>query len=196
VGVSGDRLPALAAEDMSAAQRAFLAGRGIDPAARLQGPTRVLIHVPELAPPVSALGELLRASRFGLDPRVQEIAILIVARRRAADYVWFAHVPLALAAGLSRETIAALRDGAAPGDAAEAEVAAFVEALVDGAVADDLYRPLADRLGTAGIIHLATLAGYYGMVATLLAATETHRPADVDDPLRILQPLHRDRSPQ
>jgi 4-carboxymuconolactone decarboxylase len=83
----------------------------------------VLLHSPEFADGWnSMLGAVRGASTLPAD--VRELAILRVASRNGADYEWAAHEPVARAAGLGDEQIAAIRvggpaaDGGADGQAA------------------------------------------------------------------------------
>ena len=49
-----------------------------------------------------------------LPPRLSEFATLVVARHWTQQFEWFMHVPLALKAGVTQDTIDALRDGRRP----------------------------------------------------------------------------------
>ncbi len=81
----------------------FKALRGVEPF----GPFVDLLVSPELMNRVSSLGEYLRF-RSALPPRLSELAILVTAAHWHQLFEWEVHAPIALAAGLSQETIDAL----------------------------------------------------------------------------------------
>src|SRR5262245_26675746 len=105
-----DRMPPLAADKMTEAQKkaaeAFAEGRGY----AVRGPFVPLIRSPEVMLRAKAMGDYLRF-KSTLGPRLNEMVILITAREWSQQYEWQAHYPIALKEGLRRETAEAIADG-------------------------------------------------------------------------------------
>src|SRR6478609_11213244 len=57
------------------------------------------LQSPDLGDRLQKLGEYVRFNT-SINPRLNEFAILITARHWAAQYEWYAHLPLAMKAGL------------------------------------------------------------------------------------------------
>ena len=93
------RLPPLPPEQRSPAQtevaQAIIAG----PRGSLGGPFQAWLRSPVLAERLQTLGEYVRFDNV-LPRRLSEFAILITARHWTAQFEWYAHHKLALAAGL------------------------------------------------------------------------------------------------
>src|SRR5215475_12911309 len=104
------RLPALAREQMDAAQRAAADELIAGPRKGVKGPFIALLRSPELLARAQRVGEYLRF-HSALPARVSEFATLVVSRAWTQQFEWAVHVPLALKEGTSEQTIAALRDG-------------------------------------------------------------------------------------
>src|SRR5688572_9492998 len=96
------RFDELTEEDMSQAQRAVYQKICSGPKGKLGAPTSVLLRSPEVADRVQKLSEYVRYEN-SLAGRIMEFVILITARYWSCQYVWYAHHPLALKAGLSAE---------------------------------------------------------------------------------------------
>lgn len=171
------RVPTL--DDLKPEQRVVwartLAGRrGAVPAN-----VRVWLFSPELASRAQALGEFLRYNTT-LRPRQSELAVLVVARRWSAHYEWAMHATEAARAGVSAETIAAIRERRTPTfeEATDRPVFDLVSALVaEGRVSDDTYRAAVADLGERAVVELVGLVGYYTMVAFTLNTFEIPAPA-------------------
>ena len=85
---------------------------------RVAGPFGILLNSPELAGRAAQLGHYLRFDS-ALSPDLRELAILITARSKNAQYEWAAHAPLALKAG-ARQTFGAAGADASRFDASRA----------------------------------------------------------------------------
>jgi hypothetical protein len=92
-----DRLPPIAAAQLTAAQReavdAFKVARGTE----ISGPFYPLLRSPELMTRTRAMGDYLRY-KSALPPRLSEFVILLTAREWTQQYEWNAHYPIALKA--------------------------------------------------------------------------------------------------
>jgi 4-carboxymuconolactone decarboxylase len=143
------------------------------------GPFLVLVHLPEVAERVAALGETLRF-RGTLPDADRELAILTAGREGEALFEWAAHEPMARRAGVREEAIATVRDrlpvaGLTPREALIVEV---VRGLVrDHRLRDELYARAEAEFGRQTLIELVTLAGYYTMIGFVLNAFEVDLPA-------------------
>ena len=75
-----------------------------------RGPGSVTIHVPEAAQRVTALNQYLRRDS-SLPLKIQELAMLVTAREMDCQHIWNAHAASAVAAGVPRQLVDALREG-------------------------------------------------------------------------------------
>jgi len=143
-------------------------------------PISVLLHQPQAAAKVAALGEYARFDT-SLDPVVRETTILAVARETNCQYEWAHHAPLAERAGVREEVIEAIRDRRAP-NGLPPEEGVFVqyvqELLRTGVVSDATFQAVLDLLGPAGIVDLAVTVGYYGMLAQIAGSFEVELEED------------------
>jgi 4-carboxymuconolactone decarboxylase len=138
----------------------------------VRGPFPVLLHCPEIADHVAALGAQLRSKGL-LSGADRELVIITRVREGAAYYAWAAHEALARGEGTRAEAIDVVRDGR-PTDGLtprEAVIIDTVRALCrEHRLTDELYARAEAELGRERLIELVTLAGYYGMVGFILNA--------------------------
>jgi 4-carboxymuconolactone decarboxylase len=113
------RYSTLSPDSMTEAQRRVreevLAGKR----GRMVPPIEVWLRSPGLAARAQSLGEYCRFES-ALPPRLAELAILVSARRWAAQFEWWAHARLAREAGIADATIEAIRTRRTP-DLTDAE---------------------------------------------------------------------------
>ena len=172
-----DRLPPIPETDLSPAQRAAAEALASGPRGKLAGPFVPLLRSPELMSRVQKLGEYLRFES-ALPGRIKELAILIVARHWDQDYEWSFHLPLALQAGVTRDTAEAIAEGGRPVLTAD-EAAAYdllVELLETRQAGDEAYAAALAAFGEAGVIELIAFGGYYGLLAMVMNAARTPAP--------------------
>jgi len=181
-----DRMPAIAADKLTDAQKkaaeAFAEGRGY----AVRGPFVPLIRSPEVMLRAKAMGDHLRF-KSTLGPRLNEMVILITAREWSQQYEWNAHHPIALKEGLRHDIAEAIADGRRPAGMAEDEEAAYdmaTEILRMKRVSDTTYRRAVARFGEQGVIDLLGVTGYYTFLAIVMNATRTALPENVAEPLR------------
>ena len=173
------RFDVLQRDQMSARQREVADTIASGPRGALKGPFLALIHNPELAMRVQALGEHLRYGT-GLPQQLVEIAILVTARRWTCDYEWTAHARIAREAGLRDAVIEPIARRARPEnlDADEALLLDFADATVwQGAPSDASYDAAVARWGRATVLDLLAVCGYYSMLAFVLNAARLPLPA-------------------
>jgi 4-carboxymuconolactone decarboxylase len=174
-----DRLPLPDAltPDQQAAMDKIAAG----PRGRLIEPFVPLLRAPELMTRLQLVGEYLRFDS-GLQAHLTELVILLVARRWDQDYEWGHHAPLARAAGLAEQVIAAIRDGediTGPDDVRA--VWQFVAELADRrAVTDETFDAAMRAVGDTGVVEVIATVGYYTTLAMTMNAARTPVPDDYE----------------
>ncbi|MGE3302243.1 MAG: carboxymuconolactone decarboxylase family protein [Hyphomonadaceae bacterium] len=167
------RLPARNEDAYDDAQRAFVAALRAGPRGpnmAPNGPFAVWLHAPALGALAQQLGAYCRYGT-SLSARQSEFAILCVAHHWRAQFEWAAHARIAAEAGVSAETIEAVRAGKPPAGAAADELAihAVVEELFrTQRVSDAAYAKAHAFLGDAGMVELTGIVGYYTLVAMSL----------------------------
>jgi len=97
---------------------------------------------------------------------VREAVVLAAAARTGSRYEWVEHVPLARRAGLDEAQIAAAGSASLPEgvlDAEQALAVAVTHAVLDGAgVPPSLWGRAVDTWGTAGVLELLAMVGWWG----------------------------------
>jgi 4-carboxymuconolactone decarboxylase len=162
------RTPEIDAGALNAADRKIydaIAG----PRGGMGGPFAAWFVVPEIAGHVNALVDRLRYGSK-LDPRIYELVTLIVAHEWSAEFIWRAHAKAALKAGVTPESVAAIERGGEPSFARADErlTYEFVHTLLTRhEVDDELYARAGQCFGTAALVEIVTVAGYYAMNAMI-----------------------------
>jgi 4-carboxymuconolactone decarboxylase len=172
------RFQILAREQMTERQREVADTIASGPRGSLRGPFLALIHNPELASHVQALGEHLRYGT-GLDAALLEVPILVVARKWNCDYEWAAHSRVARSAGLRDEVIDAIGRGAKADcmTADETLLYEFAEETArQGSPSDRLFEAAAQRFGRPTVLDLLAVCGYYSLMAFVLNAAQLPLP--------------------
>jgi 4-carboxymuconolactone decarboxylase len=183
---SKDRMPPIPREEMDEAQRAATDELIAGPRKGVKGPFIPLMRSPQLMARLQKVGEYLRFES-ALPRRLNELVTLVVSRAWTQQFEWFTHVPLALGAGTSRETIDALRESRRPvGMSREEEIAYdFTTELLNArGVSDATYRRCVEALGERGVVDLVALVGYFATVSMVLNVAHTPpEPVAGVDPL-------------
>jgi 4-carboxymuconolactone decarboxylase len=172
-----DRMPPLPETSLDDAQRAAAAELIAGPRKAVKGPFIPLLRSPGLLAHVQKVGAYLRFDS-ALPPRLSEFATLVVAREWTQQFEWFAHVPLALAAGTSQRAIDALHDGRRPAgtDMSDDEAMVYdfsIELTQHHGVSDASYRAAVERLGERGVVDLVGLIGYFTTISMVLNVART-----------------------
>ena len=174
-----DRMPPLSTERLTEDQKAAAAELAAGPRGGVRGPFVPLLRSPELMRRLQKVGEYLRY-QSALERRHSELAMLLVARHLTQQFEWQVHYPLALEAGVRKETADALAQGARPPAMAadEALVHDFcAELLHRHGVAEATYRAALERLGERGVVDLVALVGYFITVSLVMNVAHTPAPA-------------------
>jgi 4-carboxymuconolactone decarboxylase len=157
-------------------------------AGAVRGPFAVWLRTPRIADAANRLGNAVRLEGK-LDRRLFELAILMVARHWNAQYEWFVHEKDALAAGVRREVIEAVRHRGVP-DFAQADEDADEHAdekLVHDIVSElhatrTISQASYDRavaaLGLDMFIELMTTIGFYTTAAMMINAFDAPVPGN------------------
>jgi 4-carboxymuconolactone decarboxylase len=167
------RLPTIPPEKLAPAQQALIDSIRSGPrggATQIRGPFAVFLHAPDYGQRAQELGGYCRL-KTQVPPRLSEFAILLTAKLWRSQYEWFAHVPHAERAGVTKETIAALRAGRAPNSASKDERAVydFIKELYrTKRVSDRTYARLHTLLGDTGMVEFVGILGYYVLIAMSL----------------------------
>jgi AhpD family alkylhydroperoxidase len=135
----------------------------------------VLLNSPEVASGWEQLFTAIR-QKTSVPPALRELVILRVAVLNGADYEFEAHVPHALAAGMTQDTIDGLRRGEIGKlSPVETLVLQYTDAITkDLAVPEALYPQLDKAFDVKTLVELtATIAGY-NMVSRFLIAMRIH----------------------
>jgi 4-carboxymuconolactone decarboxylase len=135
----------------------------------------VLLNSPELASGWEQLFTAIR-QKTSVPPALRELVILRVAVLNDAQYEFEAHVPHALAAGMTQEAIERLRrDDLSGFKGLELLVIRYTDAIThDLVVPEALYPELDKAFDAKTLVELtATIAGY-NMVSRFLIAMHIH----------------------
>ena len=138
------------------------------------GPFAPWLRSPGFADLAQRLGAF---ARYGtsLEPRLSELAIIVVGAAWKAEYEFAAHGPMAIRAGISREVVDAVACATPPPFERDDEriVYEFARELVETRrVGEERYAAAADLLGEAGTVELVGILGYYTLVCMTLNAFE------------------------
>ena len=175
-----ERMPMLEPAAMNEAQRKAAQALAAGPRGGVKGPFIALLRSPELMDRLQQVGEYLRF-RSSLEPRVSEFLMLIVSRRWTQQFEWTVHVPLALKAGVTPQTIESLAAGGRPAAMAADEALAHDfcdELLRNKGVSDATYRAAVDHFREAGVIDMLGVIGYFTTVSMVLNVARTPAPRD------------------
>jgi 4-carboxymuconolactone decarboxylase len=127
---------------------------------------RALLHRPQATGYLTSLGAQLRF-QSAMPENLKELAIILVAREWNSAIEWTGHAVLADRAGVSPESIEAIRTGKAPVGLTEPEqvIARFVHHLLRHKdVPDEIFAAAHTLVGTPGVVDLALTCSYYTAV--------------------------------
>jgi 4-carboxymuconolactone decarboxylase len=176
--VAPERMPPIAAEKMTDAQRKSAAELASGRRGSVRGPFNAFLRSPALMDHVQKLGAYIRYDSL-IELRLRELAALMAARDWTQQYEWHAHVPHALQAGIQAETIEAVLEGRRPTAMAADEEIVYdfvTELLVTRGVSDPTYARGLRQFGEAGVVELISVVGYYAMLAMVMNVARTAIP--------------------
>ena len=150
------------------------------------GPYNLLLRSPVLGQRLFDLFDYLRW-KTSVPTRLNEFAILIIGRQWRSQVEWFAHVPIAIKAGLSPDIIAELKARKRPSKMAEDEALVYdfvTELTATHEVSDATFARARKLFSDQQIVDLTAVAGNYVMVAMILAMAEQTVPPDKEEPFK------------
>jgi 4-carboxymuconolactone decarboxylase len=179
------RMPPLAQDRMTAAQKQAVADMLAGPRGKVDGPYWAIMRSPGLTAAMQKTGEYFRFE-CQLDKRLTELAILLTARAWTQQYVWDFHAPVAVKAGLKTAGVEAIAEARRPLDLADDEAVVYdfvTELLANKSVSDATYARALPLLGETGVMDVLGVVGYYSMLATVLNVARV--PLENDRPLPL-----------
>jgi 4-carboxymuconolactone decarboxylase len=186
---AGERFPELQIDQMTLEQKKVADALMTGPRKALIGPFNTWLRSPDLAARLERVGEYIR---FGnsLKPHLRELAILINAREWTAQFEWYAHLPIALKAGLDPRIAAEIAAGKRPADLKDDEKAVYdfcTELHRTRTVTEATYAAALATIGEQGIVDLIGVSGYYDIVSMTLNVAQVPLPPGETPPLPLLQ---------
>lgn len=176
-----NRLPTLAREDLPEDQRRFYDAVKKIRRRPVSGPFIVLMNSsPDLAARFAHLGHYFhsrgQADESILSLRVRGFISLVGSRALDAPYEWAAWVNWALEAGVTQDTVDAIREGETPKNLTkeEALIVQFCTEMISGnhRLSNATFQSALDHFGSQGLVELVVTLGYFAMIALPLNAFE------------------------
>lgn len=152
----------------------------VDDEGALEGPFNGFLLQPAVGSAMQSVGAALRF-QTDLSDRLREIAILAVAAAQQSEFEQFTHERIGRAVGLDDVELAAIRssdisENAWP-NAHDLLVAQATHALATaGDLDDELYSRVVSEFGTAGLMELTSIVGYYAALALQLRVLRVEPP--------------------
>ena len=157
-------------EELTAEQKEVFDGIAEPRGGVVPAPFHILLESPSLASLTQTLGAFCRY-RTGFPPHLSELMVLITAAHWRADYEFSIHIPEARKAGLTEETIAAIREGKAPelDDPDSKLIYEFATTFyANREVPDALFNEAVTRFGRPRVVEFVGVLGYYSMLAIFM----------------------------
>ena len=174
LNLRGARFKPLTWETLTPAQLSMVDSVMAGKRGSMQGPYNVLLRSPELGNLAQQFGAHTRFNS-SLPLKLNELAILMVARFWRCEFVWWAHRRIAIESGLPAGLVDSVLAGQAPADlpvdlaVPEASVFAFCHELIETRrVSDATYAALVAQFGEAGVVDLMGTMSYYTLVSMSL----------------------------
>ncbi len=136
---------------------------------------RMLAHADSAFVPYLRLGGALLA-QLELDPKLRELAILLVAARTGAEYEWIQHVGIARALSIDDEQISAVQRGELEAACLDPDARVLLrftsEVLAGSSAEDETFTALVERFPPRQIVELLLVIGTYHMLARMMTTLE------------------------
>lgn len=187
---AGERMPPLDTAQLTPVQATAVHRITSGPRGALLGPFAVLLRTPALMDRVQDVGAYLRYQKQ-LEPALFELVVLMVARHLDQAFEWAHHHPLALAAGLDADVVAAVGEGRRPATADQPVrvVWQVVDSLLrSGGVDDDTYGEAVGLLGEERLVETVVAVGYYTTLALVMNVARTPPEPGPRLPARVSEP--------
>lgn len=190
LNLRGNRFKPLTWETMSASQLQMVESVMSGKRGSMQGPYNVLLRSPELGNLAQQFGAHTRFNS-SLPLKLNELAILLIARFWTSQFVWWAHKRIAIEAGLDEAVVHAVAAGQTPSGMASDVAAVYGfcnELLVSRRVCDETYDALAGQFGEPGVVDLMATMSYYTLVSMSLNVDQYPLPEGAAAELMPLDP--------
>ena len=175
---TGNRFPPIKREQLNDAGKKLYDARGV---ADGFGPGAIRLYSPAVADTMTSLNDYLRR-KSGLEPRLVELAILVTAREMDCEYVWTAHEPPALKAGLQQQIIDTVKYRRPVANMGEREAVIIQlgrDSIGKHKVGSDTFARAVKLFGHQGVVDIVSLIGDYAATTILLnVADQRVRPRD------------------
>ena len=175
---TGNRFPAIRRDALNDAGKKLYDARGV---ADGFGPGAIRLYSPPVAEAMTGVNDYLRR-KSGLEPRLVELAILVTARELDCAYVWTAHEPAALKAGLEQpiiDTVKYRRPLTALGEKEAVIVRLGRDAIGRHTVGANTFARAVTLFGHQGVVNIVSLIGDYAATSILLNVSGQHvRPRE------------------
>jgi len=148
----------------------------------LRGPYPIWLRSPQAAKPIIDLMDYVRF-QSKVPNRLREFSIMIQGRLWRSQVEWASHYQPALKAGVSADTLAALKRNRRPTTMQPDEAAVYdfcTELFTKHAVSDETYAHLHQYLNDQQIVDLTVLQGLYVTAAATLAIADQPMPPGLD----------------
>jgi len=166
-----NRLPRVRREDLDDfGKRLYDTVTGDSRLLGLNGPIGIRLHSPHVSDYMNTGNRYLRFDA-GIEPRLMELAILVVAREMDSQFEWAAHEPAGLKAGLEQKVIDVVKHRRPLSGVGEKEAAIIQlgrEALGQHKVEPETFARALRLFGQQGIVNIVSLMGHYSATAMLL----------------------------
>lgn len=184
LNLRGNRFKPLTADALTPQQQTLVSDLLAGSRTSLDGPFNAYLRSPDMGNIAQKLGEYVRF-RTSLPRKLNEMTIILTARYWSSQYEWFAHAPLAVAAGLSQSVVDDVKEGRRPAAMKpdEAVVYDFCQEMRQvHRVSDATYKAAVDLVGEQGVMDLIAAMGYYDLVSMTLNADGYPLPANATPP--------------
>ena len=151
------------------------------------GPGYVMINSPEMRKRANHLVFYFR-EESELPQNIQEIAMIMTARAKDCQYIWFAHAARAREEGIPDAFVDALREKKSLPKLAGAEqivVDYATELFGTNRVSAATFKSALEHFGAQLLTELTTMMGYYSMLALNVNAFEVDVPPGGEAPLVV-----------
>jgi 4-carboxymuconolactone decarboxylase len=188
--MTGKRFPQLTMDQLDERQRPL--GEQIMKISKvgIAGPYNPMLRSPVFGQRMFDLLAYLRWNT-SVPLKLNEFAILIIARQWRSQVEWFAHAPLAIQAGLSPAIVAELKTNRRPSNMPpeEAVIYDFLTELTAGhEVSEATFERAKQLLGEQQVVDLTAVAGTYITIAMILAMANESVPAGHEPPFKPSEP--------
>lgn len=184
------RFPQLTMADLNPEQRPLAEEIIKFSSVGIGGPYNIMLRSPKMLRKMLDLLDYLRWNT-SLPLRLNEFAILIVGRRWRSQVEWYAHVPIAMKAGLSEAVIADLKQQKRPATMSEDEAIVYdfcTELAATHEVSDATFERAKRILGEQQVVDLVAVSGTYVTVAMLLSVARAMPPEGKELPFKPGEP--------